>query len=401
MKPNPNNTPALSPQQVAAKLQAANMAARQQVLSVAYPMLQSIYSNSIDTTKQTQFQLPPQNVGLIKGFLVKLQVTVTNPASGSSTLSLTPMGPGNLLQNIVFTDLQNYQRINTSGWHMAMLNSLRQGRPFLSSTPSDSPFGFGSNWPVIKAPATIAANSSGTIYMYYWIPLAYSENDLTGSIYANVVNATMNLQMTLATAAQAVVANTADPSLAIYQGAGAVAGVTLGNVSVTVYQSYLDQLPMSAQGPILPSVDLNTMYEIKNTSFTGLTTGQDFYVPYSNFRHFLSTMVLLDNQTGGAYPSAGTDVNYFSLRAANATDLRKADPYTWASFARRKLLTDTPVPLYLFDTREKPIYTTQQGNMNIVANLSTVNAGCSLLTGWEMLANVSNLLNASSLASGG
>jgi len=388
----------MSPAKQAASLQQANLAARQMVIRQGFPMLQSIYSNVFQPATQPQFQLAPQNVGLIKGFLIKLTATVTNPNAGSSTLSLTPMGPANLIQRLIFTDLQNYQRINTSGWHLAMLDSVRQGRPFLSSTASDSPMGFGSNWAVIKAPATIAANNTGTINMYYWVPLAYSDTDTTGAIYANVVNATMNLQITLATAAQAVVANTADPSLAIYQGAGAVAGVTLTNVNVQVYQSYIDQLPMSQNGPILPSVDLNTMYEIKDTALSAIVQAQDFYVPYSNFRHFLSTSVLFDNQTGGAYPTPGSDVNFFSLRSANATDLRKADPYTWAAMTRRKLQTDTPVPLYYFDTRDKPIYTTQTGNMALVMNASTVNANAALLVGWEMLANVSNLLNASSLS---
>lgn len=389
----------MTPQQQAQNLQAQNMQARRAVLAQAYPMLQQIYSNTVQPATQAQIQLPPQNVGLIKGFLIRLSALVTNPASGSTTLTLTPMGPANLLQTILFTDLQNYQRINTSGWHMAMLNSVRQGRPFLSSTPSDSPMGFGSNWSIIKAPATIAANATGTIYMYYWIPLAYSDNDLTGAIYANVVNATMNLQLTFATAAQAVVSSTTDPTFAIYQGAGAVAGVTLTNVTVQVYQSYLDQLPMSKNGPILPSVDLNTMYEIKNTAFTALVQGQDFYIPFSNFRHFLSTMAIYDNQSAGVYPTAGSDINYWSIRSANATDLRKADPYTWESFARRKVLTDMPVPLYLFDTRDKPVYTTQTGNMNLVLNASLVNSGASIPVGWEMLANVSNLLNAGSLGS--
>jgi len=376
-----------------------NMAARKMVLSQGFPMLQSIYTNIFQPAAQAQFQLPPQNVGLIKGFLIRLSATITNPNAGSSTLSLTPIGPGNLIQRFIFTDLQNYQRINTAGWHIAMLNTVRQQRPVFSSTPSDSPIGFGSNWNVIKAPATIATNSTGTIYMYYWLPLAYADNDLTGSIYGNVVNATMNLQITLATAAQAVVANTADPTFAIYQGAGAVAGVTITNVNVQIYQSYIDQLPVSSKGPILPSIDLNTMYELKDTAFSAIVQGQDFYMPYSNFRHFLSTCVIYDNQSAGVYPTAGSDVLYFSLRAANATDLRKADPYTWAAFARRKIMTDFPVPIYYFDSREKPIYTTQVGNMSLVMNASLVNTGASLPVGWEMLANVSNLLNAGSLAS--
>lgn len=392
-------TPAQQQAQMAQKLQMQNAANRAAVLQQAYPMLQSIYSSIFQPAAQTQINIPPQNVGLIKGFLVRMTATITNPAAGSSLLTRTPQGPANLVQSFVFTDLQNYQRINTAGWHLSTLDSVKQGRPFLSSTPSDSPIGFGSNWNVISAPATIAANTSGNISMYYWVPLAYSDSDLSGAIYANVVNATMNLQINLSTAAQAVVANTADASLAMYQGAGAVAGVTLTNVNITVYQNYLDQLPLAQGGiPILPALDLNTMYEIKNTALNSITVGQDFYIAYSNFRHFMSTCVIYDNPAAGVQPTPGTDINYWSFRTANYTDTKKADPFTWAGLARQKILTDPPAGLYYFDHRQKPIYTTQTGNTNLVLNAAVSNAGSQCLVGWEMLANVSNLINAGSLS---
>lgn len=391
-------TPAQQAAMQAQKAVQQNAANRAAVLQQAFPMLQSIFSQTFQPASQTQINIAPQNVGLIKGFLVRMTATVTNPNAGSSTLTRTNMGPANLVQNFTFTDLQNYQRINTTGWHLSMIDSAKQGRPFLSSTPSDSPIGYGSNWNVISAPQTINTNTSANISMYYWVPLAYSETDLTGSIYGNVVNATMNLQLTLATAAQAVVANTADPTLAIYQGSGAVAGVTLTNVVVNVYQSYLDQLPTVNGVPILPALDLNTIYEFKNTSVAGMTVSQDFNIGYSNFRHFLSTCAVYDNVTGGANPTAGSDVNYWSFRTANYTDTKKADPYTWAALARRKLLTDPPVPLYYFDHRDKPIFTTQTGNTNLVLNPAAVNTGAQVLVGWEAFATVNQLVNAGSLA---
>lgn len=386
--------------QKARDAQIANGNARALIVSRAFPMFQSIYSATIQPATQVTVNVAPQNVGLIKGFLIRMTALVTNPASGSTTLTLTALGPANLVQSFLFTDLQNYQRINTTGWHIAMLNAARQGRPFLSSTASDSPTGFGSNWTVIKAPSTIAANNTGTIYMYYWIPLSYTDTDLTGAIYANVVNATLNLQINLSTAAQAVVANTADPTLAIYQGAGAVAGVTLTNVTINVYQSYYDQLPMGDQGPILPVIDLNTIYELKNTALGSLVAAQDFNVPYSNFRHFLSTCLFYNNQvTGVPNATPGSDINFFSFRTANYTDARKADPFTWAALARRKILTDFPSNMYYFDHRDKPIYTTQVGNTNLVINPITVNTNASVLVGYEMLANINNLQNAGALSS--
>jgi hypothetical protein len=150
---------------------------------------------------------------------------------------------------------------------------------------------------------------------------------------------------------------------------------------------------------ILPAMDLNTIYELKDTSFNAIPTAQDFNIAYSNFRHFLSTSVIFDNQTGGAYPTAGSDVNFWSFRTANATDMRKCDPFTWSGMTRRKIQTDAPGGWYYFDTRDKPIFTTQTGNTNLVLNASTVNTGAQCLVGWEMFANVSNILGAASLAS--
>lgn len=385
--------------QSAAQMKAQNDAIRAAILRDSVLMKQQIASATIANSSATQVNIPTQNVGLITGFLVKVVAQITNPAAGSTQYNLTPNGPANLLQNVIFTDLQNYQRINTSGWHLSVVKSLRQKSPFGSSTPTDSPMGYGSNWTVIKAPATIAVNTTGTLTMYFWIPCAFSDDNLTGAIYANVVNATMNIQLTFATPTQAVVSSTSDPSLAVYQASGAVGAVTIPSLTYTVYQFYRDQLPMSSSGPILPSIDIGTMYELKTTPFSAFVAGQDNYFGYSNFRHFLSTAVLWDNQSNGVYPANGSDINYFSLRTANTTDLQKLDPSTWKLTERGVLTTDAPTPIYLFDWILKPIYTSTQGNMNLVVNPSLVNANANALVGWEDLANINNLLNASALSS--
>jgi hypothetical protein len=377
--------------QAAQKAMNANNAARELVLGASYPMIQQIASVNVNPANNTVQAIPPQNVGLLKGFFVEILVTF-NVTAGSA-LALSPFGPANVLQNILYTDLQNYQRINTTGWHVAFLNAAKQGRPFMSSTPSDSPIGFGSNWGVISAPAAPAGGSNGnTLRMFYWVPLAYGAHDLTGSVYAGVVNATQNLQLTLASSAQFAVA-AGDPINAVYTGNTA----TVTNYQVTVYQSYLDQLPMNQGKPILPQIDLSTIYELKNTTWNGMTANADFNMGYSNFRHFMSTFVAFDN--GSAWPAItpGSDVNYFSFRTANYTDTRKADPFLWKGIERQKVLTDFPKGIYYFDTREKPIFTSQTGNVNLVLNAGTVNANAFAVTAYEMFANVNNLQNAGSL----
>lgn len=370
----------------------ANNAARQIVLGSSYPMIQQIFSQNINPANQNgPVTVYPTNVGLIKGFFVEVQATFN--VAATTALALSPFGPANVLQNVLFQDLQNYQRINTTGWHIALLNAARQGRPFFSSTPSDSPIGFGSNWNVINAPSAPAGGSTGNVLnMIYWVPLAYAHHDLTGAIYGGVVNATMQLQLTLANSAQFAIA-TGDPLGAVYTGNTA----TVTNYKVTVYQSYLDQLPVNNGAPILPAIDLSTIYELKNTNFAAITAGQDFPMGYSNFRHFMSTFAVFDN--GSSWPSItpGSDVNYWSFRTANYTDTRKADPFLWKGLERQRILTDMPKGVYYFDTREKPIYTQQTGNVNLILNASTVNANAFVVCAYEMLASVANLQNSGSL----
>ena len=377
--------------QVAQKAMMANDAARKVVLQSAYPMLQQIYSGNVNPANQTVLNIAPQNVGLIKGFFVEIVATFN--VAATTALALSPFGPANVVQNVLFQDLQNYQRINTTGWHIAFLNAARQGRPFMSSTASDSPIGFGSNWGVVTAPATPAGGSTGnTLRMIYWVPLSYAHHDLTGSIYAGVVNATMNLQLTLAKSAPFAVAS-GDPLNAVYT--NNTANVT--NYAVNVYQSYLDQLPVANGAPVLPAIDLSTIYELKNTNFAGITVSNDFPMGYSNFRHFMSTFAVFDN--GSSWPSItpGSDVNYWSFRTANYTDTRKADPFIWKGMERQRILTDFPKGVYYFDTREKPVYTQQTGNVNLILNASTVNSGAFVVAAYEMLANTNNLQNAGSL----
>src|SRR6185503_16913408 len=96
------------------------------------------------------------------------------------------------------------------------------------------------------------------------IPFVKNDMDLRGAIYADVTQATMQVQITLNP--NMFVANTADPTLAVYQSTTA-AVPTLSAFSFQVYQNYLDQLPRMPNGvPILPNLDLGTAYLLNNTS---------------------------------------------------------------------------------------------------------------------------------------
>jgi hypothetical protein len=366
-----------------------NAQARALVTGNAVKMIQNISSQNVTPGSNPVLNIPLRNVGLILGLLVEVSATVTNGAT--TTATRTGFGTSNMVKNFTLTDLNNVQRINSSGRHIALLDSARQGFGYGGAYAPNLPMAYGNNWGPFQGPATIAASTDANLKHTYYVPLAYSSADLRGAIYAAVVNATMNLQITLNPTP--FVAGT-DALDAIYS--GNAGGVWKNTVTVNVYQVYLDQLPQSGGGVILPMMDLNTVYDIKQTVQSGLNVGQDFPIPYANFRQFLSTMAIFDN--GGSFNS-GSDVNYWSLVSANSTNLFKYGPDIAALLARQTFMSDPPPGTYYFDHRDKPIDTITYGNMELVINPSTVNAGAVVVMGYEAFTMSSQIPVSSSLAS--
>lgn len=378
-------------------VQQMNAQARSLIVSRSVKMTQNIYSNTINPQNQQTVQIPFRNVGLVLGFWVDFNIAIAAQGAGN-TYDLTPFGPANVLQQCILTDLNNNVRIQTPGWHIHFVNTAKKGAPFcVARTNSNYPIAYGENWTTaFAAPATLT-NAAGNVYMRYWVPCAYSDFDLRGSMYMNVVNATAYLQLTLSTSAQAFVAAGSDPTLAVYIGAGGAPVSGWGTTCViNVYQVYYDQLPVAQNGAvILPMVDMSTIYELKNTVYTGMTTGQDFPIPYSNFRDFLSTFVVWDN---GGTLDVGASTQAWKLQSANFTNIFNISANLAAIMGRLEIQDDFPPGVYYFPSRNKPISTVQYGNMELVLTpTGAINAGAQLLVGYEDFALVNTLVGAASL----
>jgi hypothetical protein len=403
-----------------------NQVARSAIKASAVSMLQPIFSATYGATTDTTdvsatnpvINIPPRNVGLIRGFWVKVVITYNNQSGETATLS--DFGPANIFSQIQFTDLNNNIRIQTTGWHLNIVNSIKAKRPYAAALirggsgsttgGTDSPINYGANFVgqepttltgVTYAPATIAngaAASASTVTMWYYIPLAYSWEDFRGAVYANVVNATMQLSLTFNP--RSGVLATADSTNAVYTlAAGATASsFVAAQAIITVYQDYLDQLPVGQAGVLLPVLDLATIYELKNTVVTSVVANQDFPVQYSNYRDFLSTTAIYINTGSSGARADGTDINYWALQSANFTNLWKVEPGLAALRIRNAIQADLPPGAYYFGSRDKPISTTQYGNMNLIINAITAGAGAYLNIGWEDFAVVQQLSMAGSLA---
>lgn len=382
---------AMSPQQI-------NGLQRQAVLQQAVSMTQNISSSTVFPPSNPVLNIVPRNVGLIKRFIVEIVGTIVN--GGGAVATLTDNGISNILSQVQFTDLNNNVRINTSGLHLSLLASAKRRHPYIASSGFNAASGNNVSgafnvapgvWGVFQAPATIASGATGTIRIVYEIPLAYTNHDLRGAVYANVINASMNLQLTFN---QNACSASTDTTFSVYGGSAG----TFSQATVNIYQEYLDQLPVGKNGVVLPIMDISTVYELKNTTFSAISPNNDYPIPFTNFRDFHSVFTVYNNNGLTAGRTYGTDINYWALQSANFTNIWKIDPLLAAARAREVFGTDLPAGTYYHSFREKPISTTQYGNMELVVNPITATANAYVTAMWEDMALVNTLTSAGSLA---
>lgn len=400
----PPSAPAPTAQQRQAALSQANLFNRQLVLQQSVNMLQPFTTQTVFPANQPSLTLVPNFVGLIKRFYLEFTGTIAN--TGPTTITLTQWGLSNLISNIIYTDPQNNQRHNTLGLHLSLLSCAKRNRPFGTALPVNtnnansvaSMFNVPTaNWPVFQAPLTIATGTSGTFRAVFELPLAYSDTDLRGAVYSNLVNATQNIQVTFNP--QAVTANPADDTYAVYSGAATSAG-NISSITCTAYQEYLYQLPTAGDGtPILPGIDLSTVYQLKNTNNIGITANQNFNYSYANFNSFVSTIGLFNSTGTNAGNLVGSDVNYWQLTAANLTAIWKKDPLLVAQDSRERILFDMPKGGYYFDSRLAPILTNQFGNVQLTLNPLAGGANATLQVLVEYFASLNTAGAGGSLAS--
>lgn len=380
----------------------ANMAARQLILARAIEMRQQIYSSTFNPAQQPTINVQPRYAGLIRKFIVKFSATIVNN-DGALNLALTDFGLSNFLSpnsGVVLTDLNNNQRINTGGWHLGLINSIKHRKPYAASRTPDvgqTMANYADNFPILAnaASAGIGHGDTVTVNGYYEVPVSYDHQDLRGAIYANVVNATMQLSLTINP--NPFTAAGTDSTFAMFKGTTAA---VISSVAITVYQDYLYQLPVGKSGTILPLSDLATIYELKNTSLNAVPQNQDFGFQYPNFRDVLSTYSIFDHDTTtDTGRQVGQDINNWKLQSANFTNIFQLDPLTFSLPTREILGTDLPPGTYYSSSRQKPISTVQYGNIELVLNASTSTANSLWSIGLEDFSYPNTIAMAGSLQS--
>jgi P3 major capsid protein len=372
---------------------------RRMILKQAVKMKQQIFSTTIANpgANNNVINVVPRNVGLVIRFLVEVicNYAVTTGASAA----VSDFGALNSLSNVQFTDLQNNQRHNTTGLHLGMVAAFKEQQPWLGAMSLAQEAGnYGGNWGIASAvaPTTSVVGSSRVVYE---VPIAIHDDDLRGAIYAGVVANQMNLQLTVNPTPTVLPAN--DDTFAVFSGAGVTGGGAITSVTVNVYQEYYDQLPIGQSGVVLPVLDVSTVYQLLYTNFTAIAAGQDFYIPYTNYRKYLSQLAIYNNSGGQGGRVTGADITYWAQVAANFTNIFNVGPLEQARIARRILGTDPPPGLYYFPSRSKPIDTLNYGNMQLDIKPITAGAKAYCYVMSEFIAYQNALANAGSLPANG
>lgn len=374
-----------------------NLAQRQLVLRNSQPMHNNIFSQTINPAQVPVVQIVPRNVGLITKFLVQVTGTIQN--NGDAALVPSDFNLANLFSNITFYDIQNNQRINTTGWHISFLSSARYRRPYAAgyALETDEMSKYGENFPVLEAPSSIAAGDPGTFRAVFEIPLAYSEDDLRGAMYANLINVSSQLNLTINP--NPFVLNTANSTMAMFTSTATPSAV-ITSLTFNVYQYYLYNLPTGQNGQvILPVIDTNTGYLLNNTQFPQIVANQQNPFPFTNYRDFFSAIAIYDNNSAASGGRQnGADVTTWALQQANFTNFWQDDPYTVAQRTRDIIQTDYPLGVYYFSFRKKTLNTTTYGNMELVLQPNTAPAGI-VYMGYESTALLNTIGQATSLPS--
>jgi hypothetical protein len=259
-------------------------------------------------------------------------------------------------------------------------------------------------WGLYQVDDTIGIGNSTYFSAVFEIPLAYTDDDLRGSIWANVLNAVQ--QLTLTFNPQPVTADPQDSTFSIFSGDPGPSGA-ITDVSVVVYQEYLDQLP-KGRGPngvtvILPALSLSTVYELKSTVFTNIPANQEFFIPYANQRSFISTFAIFNHDGTSTGRVLGDDINYWALLSANSTYIWKMASLIACLKSREHLMSDLPAGTFYFPSRRHNIASLQFGNLQLTLNASDANYPITpasyINVGWEMFALQNTLATGASLAS--
>ncbi len=376
----------MSPQQAAELARQTNLAQRGIVVAQSKFQRKMTYAGAVNPAENRKLVRQVRNVGLITGQMVRVQFTIRNP---STTLTLRPTiwGGFNLLKNVKFVDFSNVTRIDISGRFLNHLNTVRGGRGFGAAEQYPFVADYGQNNNRLQYLPEIPPETTVTAFAVFWVPASYSDTDLTGAVWANVTSANAYLELDfpsdaeISTTATAGNGQAADKA-AYYGGAAVVQGI-----QVEIVQHHYDQIPTANGLYIVPTQDLQNVYELKSTRYTdGFVAGGEVKIQFPTGRSYLSVACNALNGPGVAHE--GEWFERIKLEQANSYEYFDLPPDYFAFDSRRRIGLDSPIGMIHYETRSTPIVPEATGNLELMFKVKsgiTIDPSAQIETAFEAL----------------
>ena len=307
-----------------------------------------------------------QNTGLITRLLANINIPYTTTVAPTN---LGNKGAFAAVPKIQLLDFDGSSRINTSAYHLSVINAMRGrcvfgGDAFVQSNAGllVSSVGMTDNYRNPLAPLTVAAN---TLQFTLEIPLAANsqKGDLRGMLAAQYVSGEIQLAIDLAS----TLVGTADDDYVFNGGT-----MTYGTPTITVFQEYY--LPQVVRGvTTIPQMDVSTVYELGVYSRTtdNIAAGQEKFLNFPTVREVNGVVVdYLNNKLLGGGTNAA-DLQAFTIYANGNNVIYQTDQNTQNYIERSALNTDLPQGTFMFDFSAAPVSTALWGNVQLAVTPGT------------------------------
>lgn len=298
------------------------------------------------------------NVGLTTAVQARVSTTLTT----TGTVTNSALGPYPLTPQVVLTDYNQIERVNTDAYSLQALRAFKRRRlDDLRGTTALNPGN--ASAPAFSAFPTGVVTDAPLSY-FIDVPLAVDADlgDLRGMSLSQAVVGEQFLSIKMADSVLG-----ADPTQNIVTG-GTTASV--GDIYVEVWQEYLQ--PQNMQS--LPMLDLSTIYEVKGLfrSSSDIQTSGQKLINYPNVRTVMSSLhVCIDDDAG----MDNTQINTIQLLANSSQILREDSYYSRKRAMLDEVLGEVGAGVIYMNHRAAPISTAIYGNVQMALNFATITGG--------------------------
>ena len=299
------------------------------------------------------------NTGLITRLFADITIPFTNSVNPTAINNKSVFAA---VPKVQLVDFDGSTRINTSAFHLALLNSMRERGNYGNTANFQSLAGFTSTVTGQANDFTHPQITVTTTQIRFMleIPVAChtDKGDLRGMLPAQFVSGDLQLAFDFASLLNNASAN----DDYVFTGGTLVNGTP----TVTVYQEYY--LPQKIKGVTpIPQDDISTVYEIGVYSRTtdNIAAGQEKLVNFPIVREVNGVITNFNNNSrlGGA--GSANDILNHTVYANGNNILYQTDSFTQNYLERSYLYADLPQGVNVFDFSNGPISTAIFANVQL------------------------------------